>query len=405
MRTLGIDLGTSGVRAIILQGPDTAASHAVAIPPEQRRNPAVLWASVEKALQALDLAGVQAVAVDGTSGTLLAVAADGAALGPLSLYNEAAPDDVVAAIKRAAPDGSAAHGRTSALGRAVGLQATPDVHRILHEADWVAGRLCRRFDTTDTNNALKTGYDPVAQQWPAWIAEAGMDAALLPRVLPPGTALAGAIRRFGLPGDAVVAAGTTDGCASFLSTGAEAPGDAVTALGSTLTLKLLSGAPVSAPAHGIYSHRLGDRWLAGGASNTGGAVLAAYFSPAQLDALSARIDPLQASGLDYYPLLHPGERFPVNDPAWPPRLLPRPADDAAFLHGLLEGIAQIEALGYRLLMQHGAPAVTRVLTVGGGAANLAWTAIRARILGVPVLRAATSSAAHGAAILARAALA
>jgi sugar (pentulose or hexulose) kinase len=56
-------------------------------------------------------------------------------------------------------------------------------------------------------------------------------------------------------------------------------------------------------------------------------------------------------------------------------------------------------------MEHGAPPVVRVLTVGGGAANPAWTALRARILGVPVVRVATSSAAMGAAMLARRALA
>ena len=39
------------------------------------------------------------------------------------------------------------------------------------------------------------------------------------------------------------------------------------------TIKLLSKTPVFAPDLGIYSHRIGEQWLAGGASNTGGAVL------------------------------------------------------------------------------------------------------------------------------------
>ncbi len=381
MRTLGIDLGTSGVRAVVLDEHGEVASHAVPIATAERTDPAALWAGVAAVLHALDLSEVRALAVDGTSGTLIPLDADDAALGKLSLYDEPA----------------------SALARALGLQATPGVRRILHEADWIAGRLCGQFDTTDANNALKTGYDPVAQ---AWTSDIGLRA-LLPRVLPPGTAFATVTpamsTRFGLPRDAIVAAGTTDGCASFLSTGADAPGDAMTALGSTLTLKLLSGVPVSAPSFGIYSHLLLGHWLAGGASNSGGAVLAAYFTPVQLDALSRRIDPARDSGLDYYPLARPGERFPVNDPALPPRLSPRPADDARFLHGLLEGIARIEALGYRRLAEHGAPPVARVLTVGGGAANPVWTAIRTRILGVPVLRAA-ASAAHGSAMLARRAL-
>ena len=63
---------------------------------------------------------------------------------------------------------------------------------------------------------------------------------------------------------------------------------------------------------------------AGGASNTGGAVLKEFFTGEQLKDLSAQIDPDQPSGLDYYPLIKPGERFPVNDPNLEPRLTPRP---------------------------------------------------------------------------------
>jgi len=77
----------------------------------------------------------------------------------------------------------------------------------------------------------------------------------------------------------------------------------------------------------------GDGWLVGGASNTGGAVLRKYFTDQQLAALTARIDLSRPTGLDYYPLVTAGERFPVNDPALAPRLEPRPADDAVFLQG------------------------------------------------------------------------
>ena len=63
---------------------------------------------------------------------------------------------------------------------------------------------------------------------------------------------------------------------------------------------------------------------AGGASSTGGAVLKEFFTSEQLKELSAQIDPDQPSGLDYYPLTKPGERFPVNDPHLEPCLTPRP---------------------------------------------------------------------------------
>ena len=70
---------------------------------------------------------------------------------------------------------------------------------------------------------------------------------------------------------------------------------------------------------GVYSHRLDDTWLVGGASNTGGAVLRQLFTDDQLVALSEHIDPAMPSPLDYYPLPKKGERFPVCDPNMMPR--------------------------------------------------------------------------------------
>ena len=259
----------------------------------------------------------------------------------------------------------------------------------------------------DIAEALKIGYDPVLRSWPGWLRDLGIRFALLPEVVEPGTSV-GTIdpalaARFGLPADAVVAAGTTDGCAAFLATGAEKVGEAVTSLGSTLTLKQLCDQPIFSQEHGVYSHRLGARWLVGSASNSGGAALARHFSPDALAALSARINPVMESGLDYYPLPGHGERFPSADPYLPPRETPRPADDARFLHGLLEGIARIEALGYRRLAELGGPPLVSIRTVGVGARNAAWTAIRSRALGVELLPAKSEEAAVGAAKLARAA--
>ena len=130
-------------------------------------------------------------------------------------------------------------------------------------------------------------------------------------------------------------------------------------------------------------------------------MLRQFFDDRQLAALSEKIDPAITSPFDYLPLPKPGERFPVNDPQLSPRLTPRPADDAEFLHGLLESLARVEARGYGLLAELGATPLGRVDTAGGGARNPVWTRIRERLLGVPVARAAHTEAAYGAALLAR----
>ena len=416
---LGIDVGTSGVRvAAIDQATRVVAFVASTIPVAHRdgdritQDSAVWGRGLDDAMRrlasTLDLSRVRALAVDGTSGTLVAVNNRGVPVAAGSLYNDRADDASIAAVERAAPARAAVHGATSPLARATRLLRAEGVTKILHQADWIAGQFSGRFDVSDESNSLKTGYDPVARAWPNWIAATGVEPGNLPAVVPAGTIIgqvsAEAARRFGVSARAVVVAGSTDGCAAFLATGADKPGDAVTSLGSTLVLKLASEHPLFAPEYGLYSHRIGDLWLAGGASNTGGAVLAQFFTAEEIRDASRRIDPDVGSGLDYYPLPTRGERFPINDPAFEPRMTPRPVDDAVFLHALFEGIANIEALGYRRLAELGGPQLTCVATVGGGAANEIWSRIRAAALGVPVLMSESDEAAVGVARLALRAL-
>ncbi|PBC20526.1 MULTISPECIES: FGGY-family carbohydrate kinase [unclassified Mesorhizobium] len=409
---IGIDIGTSGARAVAMR-PDfsIAGQSAVRLDKfgQNPRSPAAWWQAVRAALtdllSGIDRTAVRAIAVDGTSGTLLPVDAAGQPLAEPLMYNDKVDDaGILAAIAREAPEASAAHGATSGLAKALRFQHLPGIAAVLHQADWIAANFSGRYDVSDENNALKTGFDVEARRWPDWIAATGMRMDLLPHVVEPGdvtgTFTVAAAELFGLPRDVVVVAGTTDGCASFLATGATTAGDGVTALGSSLTIKILSGRPISAPRFGIYSHRLGDTWLAGGASNSGGKVLAQHFPLARIIELSAAIDPTTQTGLDYYPLSTTGERFPIADPTLPPRLSPRPADDADYLKAMFEGMAAIEAFGYRRLAELGAPALTSVRSVGGGAANPAWTAIRRRKLGVDFLPALSDEAAAGTARLA-----
>ena len=75
----------------------------------------------------------------------------------------------------------------------------------------------------------------------------------------------------------------------------------------------------------------------------------------------------------------------MDDPTLEPILEPRPISDALFLHGLLEGLALIEARGWKRLHELGAPKPQRVISLGGGARNPQWRRIRERMLGCPVV--------------------
>ena len=322
------------------------------------------------------------------------------------LYNDARGKEALESIESIAPPDSVAVSATSSLAKLLWWQQQSYFNQaryLLHQADWLAFSLHGKLGISDYHNALKLGYDVANLCYPTWLQNLSCSD-LYPQILSPGDVVgkvtADTCDRFDLPPDCIVRAGTTDSIAAFLASGATQPGEAVTSLGSTLAVKLLSKTQVNASEHGIYSHRMGKLWLAGGASNTGGAVLRHFFSDRELARLSRQIDPNLPTSLNYYPLLEPGERFPLNNPNLLPQLEPRPSSSVEFLQGLLEGIARIESLGYQKLQELGTDNLRCVYTAGGGATNSTWNKIRQNYLNVPVKPASYTQAAYGTALLA-----
>lgn len=415
---VGVDLGTSGCRVMAINRelqPVADGKAPLAAPRRQgntcEQDAEAWWVAVCDAMDDLtehiDPGSIHAIAVDGTSGSIVMTDDQGIPVSPGLLYNDARALEEADRIAQVAPATSAAHGASSGLAKLLFLQTHSNnryARHVLNQAEWVAARLVGVYGIGDENNCLKLGYDILNRKWPAWLDMLQIKQEWLPRVVAPGTPLGtvnkSIARRFGLAPHCRVVAGTTDSIAGFLATGANRVGEAVTSLGSTLAIKILSRQPVFAPDSGIYSHRLGEWWLTGGASNSGGAVLRHFFDQTQLDELTAQLDPDHPTGLDYYPLLVPGERFPICDPQLAPRLAPRPDQPLQFFQGMLEGIARIEAAAYRRLAELGAPYPLSVRTVGGGAVNDAWTRIRAHELNVPLIVPKYTEAAYGAALLA-----
>lgn len=408
---LGLDFGTSGARAIAVDASgviQAQANYAYGSAPSDWLITwqTALFALIEKMPFHLR-SQIKAIAIDGTSSTVVLCDETGRPLDQPILYNDGRGAAVLEMVQAIAPANHMVVSASSSLAKLLWWSQQPQFTQaryFLHQADWLAYLLHGKLGISDYHNSLKLGYDVEQLCYPAWLESLPMSP-LLPQVVAPGTPVGrvkGAIAtQFGLQPDCVVCAGTTDSIAAFLASGVDQPGQAVTSLGSTLVLKLLSRTRVENGQFGIYSHRLGDCWLVGGASNTGGSVLQEFFTAAELATLSPHIPTQTASPLHYYPLLQPGERFPINDPTLPPQLEPRPEKPVEFLHGLLEGMARIEAQGYQLLQELGATPLKQVFTAGGGAANTAWTQIRARHLNVPVLRSPQTEAAYGAALLAK----
>ncbi len=409
---LGIDFGTSGVRAIAINSQKIiVAEMRTSYDLTDIQTWKLALEAVIKQIPQKIRQGLKAISIDGTSSTVLICSSLGQPICPPLLYNDGRGSEVLEDLRAIAPMSSITISSTSSLAKLLwlvknlGLNLENQEHYFLHQADWLAYLLHGNLGISDYHNALKLGYDPQNLQYPDWLRNSKIRN-LLPKVFRPGTATAPIqpeiAARLEINPDCLICAGTTDSTASFIASGANTVGDAVTALGSTLVLKILSQNPVENSKYGVYSHRLGDLWLVGGASNTGGAVLKQFFTDIELERLSLEMlnRPHPQPDLNYYPLPKIGERFPINDPKIQPRMEPRPESDHEFLYGLLDGIAKIEGDGYSLLQKLGVSAPCRIYTTGGGAKNPLWTKIRQTYLDAEIVQPDQTEAAYGSAILA-----
>jgi sugar (pentulose or hexulose) kinase len=342
-------------------------------------------------------------------------------------------------ISRAAPAGSPACAPTSSLAKLLSWhleEPLTDTECMMHQADFLAYTLLGGFtddiencDTrsyfehtvngkhhlrvqSDWHNVLKLGYDVDELKYPVWLMNIMLYNQIrpemaLPQVREPGDGYGKVCPKIasalGINKDCFVAAGTTDSIAAFYASQCDQVGEAVTSLGSTMVLKMLSDKPVRDNSRGIYSHRLANnRWLVGGASNVGCAVLRQEnFSGEELAQLSEKIDPEVRLDIGdrYYPLVGQGERFPVNDPEKQCVLDPKPATRQEYLHGILQAMSRVEAEGYAALSAGGASTLHHVYTAGGGSKNDMWCKMRESFLGVPVARASNTDASFGVARL------
>lgn len=458
------------------KNPVFAEVHAHAIPWDGAYDDAAAWMNavtilLQKSREALggSLQSVKSICVSGTSASCLVV--DSLDAGKVTraprmydydVVGSAHSDGIIYGVRamelldKHAPPRHTARAKTGSLAKLLSWNEERRLQKgevLCHQADYIAMKLMSNpkqcgnsagsqkcIVRSDWHNCLKCGYDVRKLQWPDWLAACLEDAgiadaiasgAVPSQVVSPGEAL-GTIsesiaQEFDLPESTAVVGGTTDSNAAFFAAvgGFEpAVGTAVTSLGSTLAIKQLSSSFVEDADRGVYSHRFpvfskdggdSEAWLIGGASNVGCAVLRQQkFSNEELKELSEKIDPMSDVDLSYYPLSKRGERFPVADSEKEPVIEPVPDSRQEFLHGLLQGISNVERDGFEILGELGAtpsrPSV--VWSCGGGSRNKMWTQMRQRKLieafgdeSITVKRALNTEASYGSAILAAASFA
>ncbi|MEU0034931.1 FGGY-family carbohydrate kinase [Streptomyces sp. NPDC006333] len=409
---LGIDLGTQGVRALLVTGDGTVlgggasplAGRRAGVRHEQ--DPAQWWDAVcaasRAALADRPAARIGGLAVCATSGTVLLTDGSGRPLTPGLMYDDGRAAAQAGRARRAGLRVQNGWG----LPKAMWLVEEYGPARIAHQADVIVTRLLGRPAPTDSGHALKTAYDLEHDTWPyTALAGLGLTGDLLPEVVRPGSALGTvhpeAAERTGIPAGTPVIAGTTDGCAAQIASGALSEGSWNAVLGTTLVLKGVARHPVRDDTGVVYNHRAPDgSWLPGGASGVGAGALRAAFpgaDPAALDRVAAAHEPASVLA---YPLVSPGERFPFLAPDAVPLVLGTPTSDADLWAALLQGVGLVERLCLDYLHHLGAPLEGPLTLTGGAARSPYWNQLRADILGRPARVPERTETALGMAVLA-----
>jgi xylulokinase len=282
------------------------------------------------------------------------------------------------------------------------------IARIMLPKDYVRLRLTGEW-ATDVADASGTLLLDVARR--GWSAEVltllDLDPALLPPVLESPEVAGVTIARDNLAGGIPVAAGAGDCAAAAVGVGIDRPGPLSVVMGTSGVVFAALPAFASDPLARVHAfcHAVPDQWHAMGVMlSAAGSLqwlrdrLAPETSFADLVAEAEAWNP-GVDGLLFAPYLA-GERTPHADPSARGAFtgLELRHDRGALVRAVLEGVAFGLRDSLELVRELGCP-TDRARASGGGARGL-WLRIAASVLGVPIeLTAVAEGSAYGAALL------
>ncbi|MGK9127922.1 FGGY-family carbohydrate kinase [Olivibacter sp. SA151] len=421
---IGIDVGTQGVRVALVQANGTVIQ-TVSTPfkltarSREEQSPDMWWKHTLEALleirkqTASDIAprAIKAIATTSTSGTVIPIDKNGIPLHDALMYSDTRSAEegqyCKALAKQYNPDGFTGFNASCGLSKIRWFdknypEKTERIHKWIHAADFITGKLCGRFDITDYTNALKTGFDVERYCWPDYLDRL-ITTTWLQEVVPSGTVigelatdLAGALRL----DKTKVVVGLTDGCASQLASGAVKPGDWNTTIGTTMVIKGVTRNKIIDPSGSIYCHRHPEGyWMPGGASNTGADWVSLDFDKKELPMLNAHAARLLPTSHLAWPLKQKGERFPFTSPHAMGFTPPSISNEERYTANM-EGVAYIERYAYEQIEGLSSEPVSAIFTAGGASNSAPWLRIRSSVLNKPIYKSREATGVLGAAIAA-----
>jgi len=413
---LGFDLGTSGLRTVLMTGDGDVI--AVSEAPCPVSHPQAGWSEQDpndwigavqiciadlRAKHGPALAAVRAIGMSGHMHGATLVDAAGDVLRPCMLWNdtrantEAAGLDATAGVRDIS--GNIVFPGFTAPKLAWLAHAEPDVfsriHKVLLPKDYLRFWMTGDF-VSDMSDAAGTSWlDVGARDWSDdLLAASGMRRYQMPDLVE-GSEVSGMLRpdvaaEWGMTNPVLVVGGGGDNAVAACGVGCLSDGDGFVSLGTSGVLLAAKDRFAPAPASAIHTfcHAVPDMWY------QMGVILAATDcmnwlsrtlgpSPADLSALCGeRIE--GPSTVRFLPYLS-GERTPHNDSRIRGSLigLEIGTGHADLTQAVMEGVTFALRDNLEALKTTGTD-VTRLLAIGGGARSKYWVELLATVLGVPI---------------------
>lgn len=414
---LGIDLGTSGVKVVLVDG-DQRVVDQEAVPltvsrPQplwSEQEPEDWWRATDQAVVALEarqgraLSGVRGIGLSGQMHGATLLDGTDRPLRPAILWNDGRAGAECAELERREPRSRAITGNLAMPGftapKLLWIAAhEPDVfariRRVLLPKDYLRLRMTGIAASEMSDAAGTLWLDVAARRWSeAMLAATGLPLSAMPELFE-GSAATGTLRpdiaaAWGMPAEAVLAGGAGDNAAGAVGVGVIRPSEAFLSLGTSGVVFVADAGYAPNPSQAVHAfchclpatwHRMSVILSAASALSWLARLLGA--TEADLLAEAEHADP-DTGDLLFLPYLS-GERTPHNDPAATGVFvgLTHAIERPHLVRAVLEGVAFAFADGQAALTAAGTE-IGEVAVIGGGARSQFWGRILAAALNRPL---------------------
>lgn len=410
---LGLDLGTTSLKAILIDnGQNVIASATSEIsvsrphPGWSEQNPDDWIAATEAALRSLsamaDLAAVRGIGLSGHMHGATVLGSDSKVLRPCILWNDTR-SYLEAAELDADPDFRRISGNIVFPGftapKLVWMARNEPalfsrIDRVLLPKDylrlWLTGEAVSEMSDAAGTSWLDTG----ARDWSdTLLKKTGLERSVMPRLIE-GSENSGGLRaelaaRYGLPAGTPVAGGAGDNAASAIGMGVVAPGQAFVSLGTSGVLFAANESYRPAPETAVHTfcHAIPDAWHQMGVILAATDALNWYgrFVGQDAASLTGSLGALEAPGRTLFLPYLGGERTPLNDASIRGAFLglEHATDTLAGTRAVLEGVT-FALRDCRDALADTGTTLSRLTAVGGGSRSDYWLSAIATALGCPV---------------------